>query len=130
MNKKIIIAKDNEIAYNYLVDNFAGSGIKFKIKKSNYFIIIQVDLDNSLNDIFVKYMAKAIILSHKYKEIMSAFEELPMSYANIACISALLYFDLAHQMLFLLVLCTLQGENNQVLNLNHFLVFVLCNQHH
>ncbi len=95
MNKKIIIAKDNEIAYNYLVDNFAGSGIKFKIKKSNYFIIIQVDLDNSLNDIFVKYMAKAIILSHKYKEIMSAFEELPMSYANIACISALLYFDLA-----------------------------------
>ncbi len=93
MNKKVIIEKENLIAYDYLVDNLAGSGIKFKIKQSELFNTLFVELDEDMCDSFFTLIAKAIIISHKYKTIMSAFEDLELNFANITCISALLYFD-------------------------------------
>ena len=61
MNKKVIIEKDNEIAYDYLVNNFAGSGIKFKLKKSYSFIFFDIDLGDSQLESFLNHTAKAII---------------------------------------------------------------------
>ena len=74
MNKKVIIEKKNLIAYDYLVDNFAASGIKFKTRLSTAFITLLVDLDSNSLDSFYTYLAKAIVLSHKYPVIMAAFE--------------------------------------------------------
>ena len=83
MNKKVIIEKENLIAYDYLVDNLAGSGIKFKIKQSELFNTLFVELDEDMCDSFFTLIAKAIIISHKYKTIMSAFEDLELNFANI-----------------------------------------------
>ena len=103
MNKKVIIEKKNLIAYDYLVDNFAASGIKFKTRLSTAFITLLVDLDSNSLDSFYTYLAKAIVLSHKYPVIMAAFEEVEFNYSSIACLSALLYFDI-------------EGETDQVLS--------------
>lgn len=94
MNKKVIIEKTNVIAYDYLVNNFASSGIKFKLKKSVTFIFFEVDLESGQIDLFLKYTAKSIILSHKYESIIKVFEGVELTYANVACIAALLNFDL------------------------------------
>ncbi len=94
MNKKVIIEKNNSIAYEYLINNFASSGIKFKLKKSYTFIFFEVDVDINQRDNFLKYVAKSIILSHKYQSIISVFDEVEYTFANVACLAALLYFDL------------------------------------
>ncbi len=94
MNKKVIIEKNNSIAYEYLINNFASSGIKFKLKKSYTFIFFEVEVDSNQCDSFLKFVAKSIILSHKYQSIISAFDEVEYTFANVACLAALLYFDL------------------------------------
>ena len=67
MNKKVIIEKNNSIAYEYLINNFASSGIKFKLKKSYTFIFFEVEVDSNQCDSFLKFVAKSIILSHKFQ---------------------------------------------------------------
>ncbi len=94
MNKKVIIEKNNSIAYEYLINNFASSGIKFKLKKSYTFIFFEVEVDSNQCDSFLKFVAKSIILSHKYQSIISVFDEVEYTFANVACLAALLYFDL------------------------------------
>ena len=94
MNKKVIIEKNNSIAYEYLINNFASSGIKFKLKKSYTFIYFEVEVDSNQCDSFLKFVAKSIILSHKYQSIISVFDEVEYTFANVACLAALLYFDL------------------------------------
>ncbi len=94
MNKKVIIEKDNEIAYDYLVNNYAGSGIKFKLKKSYSFIFFDIDLGDSQLESFLNHTAKAIILWGKYNAITSAFTGVELGFANVACLAALLYFDI------------------------------------
>lgn len=94
MNKKVIIEKNNTIAYEYLINNFASSGIKFKLKKSYTFIFFEVDVDINQRANFLKFVAKSIILSHKYQSIISVFDEVEYTFANVACLAALLYFDL------------------------------------
>lgn len=94
MIKKVIINKNNTLALDYLVDNFAGCGIKFKLKPSELFNSLTVEVDSELFESFLTILAKAIILSHKYPAIIAACDKIEYTYANVACISALLYFDL------------------------------------
>lgn len=94
MNKKIIVAKDNAIAYDYLSNNFASVGIKFKIKKSTLFNFILVELDASMRDIYLNILAKAVIISHKYKVLIDTFKEVEWTYAKVACLASILYFDI------------------------------------
>lgn len=94
MNKKVIIEKNNSIAYEYLINNFASSGIKFKLKKSYTFIFFEVEVDSNQCDSFLKFVAKSIIISHKYQSIISVFDDVEYTFANVACLAALLYFDL------------------------------------
>ena len=61
MIKKVIINKNNMLALEYLVDNFAGCGIKFKLKPSELFNSLSVEVDSELFESFLTILAKAII---------------------------------------------------------------------
>lgn len=97
MNKELIIEKTNKLAYDYLVNVFASQGILCKTKSSKSFNILYVEVDESQKEIFLQATAKAIVLSNKYEQLKEAFEDVKLSYAVVACMSALLYFDIERE---------------------------------
>lgn len=94
MNVNIITEKNNTIAYDYLIDNFAGGDICCKSKSSKLFHRLSCEFEQDLYANFLKVVAKAIVISRKYPVIIGAFKDVALNYANIACLSALLYFDI------------------------------------
>lgn len=94
MNKKLIIEKENTLAMDYLASNFASLGIKFKVKQSKQFYFLYVDFDAEQKEQILRFIAKAIILRVKFETLIAAFDNIKLDYAKVACLSALLQFDL------------------------------------
>lgn len=107
MNKKLIIEKGNTLAYEYLTSGFASIGIKFKVMQSKQFYFLIYDCADEQNEQISRLIAKAIIVPIKFATLMPAFANASLDYARVACLAALLHFDL-------------EGELKQVCNAIEF----------
>lgn len=94
MNKKLIIEKGNTLAYEYLTSGFASLGIKFKVTQSKQFYFVSCDWGEEQTEQVLRFVSKAIIIPTKFRTLLSAFEKVSLDYAGVACLSALLHFDL------------------------------------
>lgn len=98
MNRKVIIAKTNIIAYEYLTQVLVAiSNSEIEILNSKNYYILQVEVADEFLKTFCDYVARSIIVSQKYKILISGLKNITLSYANVACFSALLHFDIENE---------------------------------